>query len=189
MDENRPNQALALLCDSYQDILEQAFYSAIDRYYERHNDELLVISPATKAGYISDYIYHNLKGGLEGKDGVTFIEKRQMRFILFDGQLLIRVKKLNSELQPSLNRTKSAQAFHHQQMLGDFPLALHVYLGYVLDKISGEMNTVAFACPDTSGNMAWRVDLQEKRVQRRLDFNSIVAAQLKKRIRIKRKTG
>jgi hypothetical protein len=189
MNKLLPEQAVADLCEAYQDILEQSFYEAVDRYHERHSDELLVISPATKAGLISDYIFQNLKGGLEGKEGIVFLEKRCMRFILFNGQLLIRVKKLSRELQPSLNKTRAAQAFHHQQMLGDFPRALHVYLGYVLDRVSGEMNTVAFACPNTSGTMAWHVDLQENRVQQRLDFNLVVAAQAKKRIHIRRSTG
>jgi hypothetical protein len=170
---NDEHELVEGLCLAYGDPIEKAFIRAVSHYYELHARELLTIRSASKASLISDYIFQFAQEELEGKGPFEFISNRNMRFIGYDSKLLIRIKKLNKKRKPSVNRTFAANRFNTQtdmDLLKDAK-ALNIYLGYVLNNKSGNIDEVAFAYPNTSGVIAWTINVNELRAQKTLDLD------------------
>jgi len=170
---NNEHELVEGLCRAYGGLIEKAFIKAVSHYYELHAEELLAIRAASKASLISDYIFQFAQEELEGKGPFEFISRRNGRFIGYDSKLLIRIKKLNKAKKPSVNRTLAANRFNTQvdmDLLKDAK-ASNIYLGYVLNGESGNIDEVAFAYPNTSGVIAWTINVDELRAQKTLDFD------------------
>lgn len=162
---------LESLCDEYAGVFTSAFYGAVAHFYDVHRTEILDISRTTKASYINDIIFLKLKQNLQNTEGFQIIEKGSQRFIGYKSTLLIRLKKLRKNRQPCVNRTRAAQGFNTQEDLGLFrERATNVYLGYVLNDTSGDIDQIAFVCPSSTGAIAWTINIQEQTSQRTMDF-------------------
>ncbi|MGA2480023.1 MAG: hypothetical protein ABSG63_14825 [Spirochaetia bacterium] len=175
------------LCSSYGEALEATFLEAVRHYYDLHREELLVVSPRSKAALINDYIFAGLKGRLGELPGFQFIDDRRGRFIGHESRLLIRVKKLKKfggKKVPSVNRTISATLFNTQRSLELLPFkATNAYLGYVLNTESGMLDEIAFLCPDHEGAIAWSVEVSANRIQQSIDFEVGVPVERRRRVR------
>jgi hypothetical protein len=160
------------LCRAHGTSIEGVFFKAVHHFYEVHENELLAIRPATKAALINDYIYQYLQEELENTGLFEFIEKPKGRFIGYDSKILIRIKKLNKARKPAVNKTHAANQFNTQ---GDMELinnagVSNVYLGYVLNHKSGNVDQIAFAYPNKAGVIAWTVNIEGQVIQRTLDL-------------------
>ena len=51
--------------------------------------------------------------------------------------------------------------------------ASNIYLGYVLNNESGNIDKVAFAYPNTSGVIAWVINVEEQVTQKTLDIDIV----------------
>lgn len=163
---------LESLCDVHAEIFASAFYDAVSHFYDVHRAEILDISRTSKASYINDMIFRNLKQGLQNIPGFQIIENGNQRFIGYQSILLIRLKKLRKNRQPCVNQTRAALGFNTQENMGLFPeQATNVYLGYVLNDASGDIDQIAFVCPSSTGAIAWTIDIQEHSWQRTMDFD------------------
>jgi hypothetical protein len=49
----------------------------------------------------------------------------------------------------------------------------NVYLGYVLNGDSGNIDMVSFAYPNETGVIAWTINIDEQLIQKTLDFNIV----------------
>lgn len=169
------------MCAQYGQELETAFYNAVQNFYDIHRGELLIISPRTKASLINDYIYYNLELSLKDKRGFYFFKHRKARFIAYNSQVLIRIKKFSGQNhRPAVNLTHFSQKFNTQEDLGLFKeRALNVYLGYVINTVSGAIDTVAFKCPNKKGIIEWSIDVNAKSIQERLLFPETLSPEKK----------
>jgi hypothetical protein len=163
------------LCQIHGKSIEGAFFRAVKHFYELHKDELFTIRAATKAALINDYIYQYLQDALENTSPFQFIMKPRGRFIGYDSKILIRIKKLSKSRKPTINSTISAGRFNTQ---GDMELiedtkASNIYLGYVLNRDSGDIDQVAFAYPNETGVIAWTINIDEQLIQKTLDLNIV----------------
>jgi len=180
------------LCDEFSAELEKIGLEAVTHYYELHKSELLSIRPGTKAALITDYIYAGLKKQFQGVSGFEFIEKGMLRFVGYQSNVLIRVKKLTStHHKPAVNTTAISQKFNTQQDLNFLaPKPLNVYLGYILSREGGNLDVIAFVCPDVHGAIAWEINVEERRSQRIFEFPEVKSpAPVKRRITAKADTG
>jgi hypothetical protein len=170
------------ICDKYGPDLEAIFLDSVDHFYELHREELLDISGITKAGLINDYIFIRMKSRFQSIEGFSVVEKGASRFLGYNSKVLIRFKKLGGRnRRPAVNPTISSQRFNSQQ---DMHLltekAFNVYLGYVLNRDAGNIDMVAFLCPNEDGNIAWTLDLKERRLQKIIDFPTEKLVETKK---------
>ena len=163
------------LCQKWGTQIEKAFIRAVTHYYTLHSEELPAIRPATKASLINDYIYQYIQEEFEHNSPFVFIDKARGRFIGYDSKILIRVKKLSAARKPSVNKTLSANHFNTQtdmDMLEGGRVS-NVYLGYVLNKESGNVDKVAFAYPNKSGGIAWTINVERQSIQKTLDIDIV----------------
>lgn len=172
---NNDHELVEQLCQAYGTKIERAFIKAVTHFYELHRDELLIIRPASKASLINDYICEYIQEELVGTGPFEFISRPKGRFIGYDSKILIRIKKLSSARKPSVNKTLAANQFNTQanmDLLED-ARASNVYLGYVLNKESGNIDRVAFAYPNTDGVIAWTINVEKQTAQRTLDLDIV----------------
>ena len=169
---NRDYEFLEGMCMEHGASIEKAFARAVAHFYELHRANLLAIRPATKASLINDFAYQFLQEELDGTAGFEFLSRRKARYIGCGGRILIRIKKLDEASRPTINKTLAATRFNTQNDMDLFggARAVNVYLGYILSEESGEINKVAFACPNTDGMIAWTLDVGGRHVQKALDF-------------------
>jgi hypothetical protein len=180
-----------LVCEQNGPVFESVFSDSVRHYHVLHKDELLVVSGRSKAALINDYIYDGLRRKLGDQPGWEFIESRKGRFIGYNSQLLIRVKKLRKagpNKSPCVNKTDAALTFHTQQNMDLLPhRAVNAYLGYVLNSESGTVDEIAFLCPNERGAIAWMVEVNGQ-AQRSIDFEIANPVPVKPdRIRVKRR--
>ncbi|MDR1900741.1 MAG: hypothetical protein LBQ88_00460 [Treponema sp.] len=172
---NKARETVEYLCSVFGNNIEDSFLESVNHYYELHREELLDISPSTKAALINDYIYLNFKKCFQDVGGFEFIKKKNFRFIGYDCKILIRIKKLNKARKPAINKTHASEKFNIQANMGllENAQATNVYLGYVINHESGNIDQVAFVCPNEEGSIAWTIDVTEQAIQKDLDFNII----------------
>jgi len=172
---NNDHELVEELCQNYGTLIEKAFIRAVAHFYKLHENELLTIRPSTKAALINDYIYQYIQEGLDGAGSFEFISKRAGRFIGYNSKILIRIKKLSRAREPSVNKTVAANRFNTQADMELFEgaRASNIYLGYVLNNASGNIDQVAFAYPNTDGVIAWTINVEEETAQRTLDIDII----------------
>jgi hypothetical protein len=173
MDEE--HEIVESLCQIYGKSIEDAFFGAVKHFYDLRENELFTIRAVTKAALINDYIYQYLHDALADTIPFQFIMKPRGRFIGYDSKILIRIKKLSKSRKPSVNKTISASKFNTQgnmELIGD-ARASNVYLGYVLNSDSGNIDQVAFAYPNETGVIAWTINVDEQSIQKTLDLNIV----------------
>jgi hypothetical protein len=172
---SKEHKIVESLCQNYGKRIENAFFEAVKHFYDLHKNELFTIRAATKAALINDYIYQYLYDELVNTTPFQFITKPKGRFIGYDSIILIRIKKLSKSRNPTVNKTISAGRFNTQgnmELIGDTG-ASNVYLGYVLNSDSGNIDMVAFAYPNEAGVIAWTINIDEQLIQKTLDLNII----------------
>jgi hypothetical protein len=169
---SKEHQIVELLCKLHGSSIEHVFMRAVRHFYHLHEDELLAIRQATKASLINDYIYQYFQEEFENVGSFSFIEKSRGRFIAYDNKLLIRIKKLGNAKRPFINKTRAANEFNTQgnmDFIKDVKVS-NVYLGYVLNYTSGNIDEIAFAYPNKLGTIAWTINIEEQLIQQTLDY-------------------
>jgi hypothetical protein len=169
----KEQEIIKALCEIHGSVIEGVFFESVARFYERHRDELLSIRSITKASLINDYIYQGLKRDLQDAGRFEFIERGNGRYVGYDSKILIRIKKLNRSKKPAVNKTRSSTRFNTQADIGLVEGAKNIYLGYVLNAESGNIDEVAFAYPSTEGVIAWTVNVADEHIQQTLDLNIV----------------
>jgi hypothetical protein len=165
------HEIIEALCAAYGSTIENIFLESIAHFYERHHDELFTVRPITKASLINDYIYEYLKRDLQGAGCFEFIERGNGRYVGYDSKILIRIKKLDKSRRPTINKTRASTQFNTQADIGLIKRAKNIYLGYVLNTESGNIDEVAFSYPSTAGVIAWTINVADEHIQQTLDLN------------------
>lgn len=167
------HELVEALCKAHGSIIENVFFESVAHFYERHRDELLDIRSASKATLINDYIYKFLKRDLRDAGRFEFMERGNGRYIGYDSKILIRIKKLSRSKKPAVNKTIASTRFNTQADLGLIENAKNVYLGYVLNSESGNVDEIAFAYPNAAGAIAWTINVVDRHIQQTLDRNVV----------------
>jgi len=81
---------------------------------------------------------------------------------------------LSNARKPTINKTLAANQFNTQ---GNMDLleakASNIYLGYVLNNTSGNIDEIAFAYPNTDGVIAWTINVEKQIAQKTMDIDVV----------------
>jgi hypothetical protein len=100
---------------------------------ERYNRERAVfgpLHPRTRACHINEFASNNAAAIFDGRDGVVVVIKDDGTVnVIFDDLAIVRIKKLDHNLNISYQSTKRADRWAAQQPLDGFPMATNLVAG------------------------------------------------------------
>lgn len=118
------------------------------------------VSARTRACLINDYASENAERLLAGRPGVELIRTEDETLIMiFEDRAIVRIKKLNSDLQISFIPTGQAKLWAAQQPLDGFPEATNLVAGYTLDEV-GDLDRLLLICSKHNRRL-WALDLDD----------------------------
>ena len=138
--------------------------ACVDRAFERYRQNYLVerrkvLCETARAFILRDLIIDEMMLDLVATRGIEFIEKRNIKLFVVDG-FLVRVKRLDANLNVRYHPTVSSWKYHNQLPLFGFPALDHLYLGYVLDPWRTAAERVLLVHPALAIDDRWHVDLR-----------------------------
>ena len=151
-------EAAQSLLNPHLEVLAASMRDAIDRYHLERGREGPV-SARTRACLINDFASESAERDLDGRPGVELIRTEDETLIMiFDGRAIVRIKKLNSDLQISYIPTGQARLWAAQEPLDGFPEATNLVAGYTLDDL-GQLDRLLLVC-SKNGRRLWVLDLE-----------------------------
>ena len=134
-------------------ILDAAL-EAFDTVVNRELPSLPGTQTSTIAAMVCDQAYRNITLNLAGDDGLFRASHRGQRFFVFDGLLVLRVKKLNRNFLSSNIRTRQASHWNRQLSLDGVPTLSRLELGYQVD-LTGSVLTGVFVLLRLGNDVQW----------------------------------
>lgn len=152
-------EAAQSLLNPHLAVLAASMRDAVERYH-RERSTAGPVTARTRACLINDFASENAERDLEGRPGVELIRTDDETLIMvFEDRAIVRIKKLNSDLQISYIPTGQAKLWAAQEPLEGFPEATNLVAGYTLDDL-GQLDRVLLVC-SKNGRRLWVLDLDE----------------------------
>lgn len=143
--------------------LRRCVASAVDGYYSNYTPQQRVDhTPRTRASTIHDLMRRGAEREFDGAPGVTCIEVRGLFVLNFADRVIVRFKKLGSDLRSCGQETQQSLDFIEQSELDGIPSGVpHLEAGYTLNSLQTGYESVFLVCPDGPDSNLWAIELRE----------------------------
>ena len=120
-----------------------------------------IISPRSRANLVYDFVVTEARMALSGVEGLSLSEDRGFLLLNVEGLLLLRFKKLRSDLRSSGIPTGQQLKFAHQQLgLAGMPPMTNLVAGYLLNGLQTKILRATITC-SVGSRIIWVLDLPE----------------------------
>lgn len=158
---NEANEILkphySVLTDSVNEGMED--FNAFIKY--ENEKRYIPFNRRTKATLLNDYITNRVIINCNNKDGIKILSTGNNGFpvVIFNNNLVARVKKLNNELAPANIPTLITQAYNKQYSIEYFPEnPTLVYFGYRVNSTISDIDGIYVVCR-IDQQIQWYIDL------------------------------
>lgn len=143
--------------------LYEACHTAFDTMHQESKDWWHKVSPRTKANVMRDYLLFEVKKIVEDYEGIRFVRKNGLTLLGVNEKIVIRIKKLGSNLSTSNIQTAQNSAFEKQQLLlTGFTEVVSLNLGYIINEIWTKIEAVYITCPNGYKKVSWYIRLDDE---------------------------
>jgi hypothetical protein len=142
--------------------LRDAYLKAWQTFEEKYPDRAWWRRKGTRAGLIWEYAVQYAIEGLG--DDVQIVSHHDTASLIFDGLVLVRIKKADTELKSRNYPTPLATLFHEPEAdLFGFIGYQRVEVVYVLDQFETKIDWVGIVARDND-RIAWHFELEDEAV-------------------------
>lgn len=156
--------AAQLVLSPYHPVLHGSMHRAFNNWREFGAPNLPLCRGRTLANYIQDKADMELRTHLGANPSVQMSRPQRDRFWMIfkgpEGDVLVRIKKLNPDFTTNNFRTPTAEAFDRQQELECVPSAPRITLGYRLNTTETQLVGVWVVFLDGS-HVLWKYEIVE----------------------------
>ena len=155
------SDAISILEPLYPDFLE-CIELGFKAYLTHYKSFSHLHKRRTKASIVNDHIIDFAKICFEDKNNIQIIEPKGLFLVEVEGKILVRFKKLNSDLQSCNFQTKQQIDFKKQLHIPGIPPALpRLDAGYIPNKLWTDLDGMYITFP-FGNQIPWNIPLGNK---------------------------
>lgn len=145
--------------------LRRCVASAVDGYYSTYTPEQRAEhTPRTRASTVHDRMRRAAEREFDGVPGVMHMDVRGLFVLNFADRVIIRFKKLESDLRSRGQQTQQFLDFIEQSELDGIASGVpHLEVGYVLNSLQTGYESIHLVFPAGPDSNLWAMELYEDR--------------------------
>ena len=154
--EDQAKEILLPYHQTFYDIIVEAW----KRFHETCQDIKHILSPRSQSSIVFDFIKDNVNQKFQdNKKNIKIFEKRGLFLLNFDNKVMIRFKKLRNN-KASCVLTRQSFCLFNQLEVPGIPSPQKFIVGYELNSIRTEINSISVLYPKNSNQNFWSYDLE-----------------------------
>lgn len=157
MPASRDEVAVICRSRSRTDKLAEAIQKGLRDYRNEYASVAHIHSARSRSSIINDHIIYHARRIFEGEPGVEIKKWRGMFYLLFDGKVALRFKKLNRKKLASNIQTDQIRCFDRQQpfLPGTHEEITHTNAGYIPNTLGTDSRAMLITRPNGRHRIAW----------------------------------
>lgn len=158
MLEDDARQRLA----SYREIIAKCVKAGWQRWKDLSPSDRYPLSSRSRATVVYDFICHEIRHAFSEVPGVNIMKIHGMLVLNFNGEIILRFKKLDSAYRTGNIRTRHQESYSLQLQLPHLPpQATRLVAGYQLDRLQVDLKDIQVTHP-IGRNVMWHFSILDQ---------------------------
>lgn len=152
---------VAIIVESRKEKIVEAIQKGLRDYRTQYDEVVHIHSARTKSSIINDHIIYHARQIFEGEPGVEFKKSRGMFYLLLDGKVALRFKKLSRKKLASNIPTEQTRLFDWQQQFlpGTHEEITNTNAGYIPNALGTDSRAMMITRPNGRHRIAWFIPI------------------------------
>ena len=143
----------------YQGDIRSCIVSAWTDYHDHCREIKHILTTRSRASIIFDFIVHNIGQKFQGRRNIFISNKKRLFLVNFENKVIIRFKKLKHN-RASCIPTQQTLDFFRQVEIPGIPTPERFVVGYQLNHMQTEINSISVVYPQDPNQNYWAYDLE-----------------------------
>jgi len=160
----------------YLDMIIEAVNRGMENFIKDHNQLMGKYEPVDKACLINTYVKIEVRNLFDNVSGISIRKTNSLVYLIVDGTIFLRFKKLRKNHLPSNQKTRQSLKFAKQYLIAEqdyiprlfpneTPICLdfgNINVGYQLDKLGIRINKIFLTCQSGLRKNKWKYNIYNR---------------------------